>query len=306
MIKNESDIIESFVRINLRVVDELHIVDDGSIDRTVEIIRHLRDEGLNVNVFTFPKHSLDFQQQSLLMTSLLKQLSDKEWDYAVFLDADEFILAERDNFEADLVSTTESHYGLMQLLTYVPISSDYFNCPDPLHELFRPRPHERPFYKVVVPRGLASDVLIWPGNHSAARNNEIPRSEAHRLGKTRLAHVPVRSANQIVSKALVGAHTLSLKKNRQPGEGTHWDYIAKTIREKAYELDLADLQEIAFGYTENDRVNLARELQQSPLIPSVGKLKYVLESSALTIRAMDDLLMDVCHRYASLQRPSDA
>ncbi|WP_233127121.1 glycosyltransferase family 2 protein, partial [Rodentibacter sp. Ppn85] len=37
MIRNESDIIEAFIRHNLTLLDELHIIDHGSTDNTREI-----------------------------------------------------------------------------------------------------------------------------------------------------------------------------------------------------------------------------------------------------------------------------
>jgi hypothetical protein len=47
----------------------------------------------------------------------------------------------------------------------------------------------------------------------------------------RLAHVPVRSSEQIVSKALLGSHKLSLVADRMHREGFHWDLIAEEALE---------------------------------------------------------------------------
>jgi glycosyl transferase family 2 len=304
MVKNESDIIESFVRINLRVLDALYIVDDASTDGTRGIIEALANEGLRVSVFTFPRETLGFQQQSLLMTSLLSQLLSENWDCAALLDADELILADRNDFQADVEATTRSHFGLMQWRTYVPVSENYFGSADPLHELFRPRVRERPMYKVLVPRARASNVVIRAGNHSASPAGELPSAESHRPCRTRLAHVPVRSAAQIVAKSIIGSHTLSVKKNREPGEGIHWDRFAGIIRQKHYKLTLQDIQEIAFGYLEGLQgtpADIVRELGDSPLIPSAGALKHLPEAGTLLVKAMDDFLVDLCLRYNALQ-----
>lgn len=42
MVRNESDVIETFIRHNLTLLDELHIVDHNSSDNTREILIHLK------------------------------------------------------------------------------------------------------------------------------------------------------------------------------------------------------------------------------------------------------------------------
>lgn len=46
MVKNEVDIIESFIRYHLKIFDEMIILDNGSTDETVNIINKLIYEGL--------------------------------------------------------------------------------------------------------------------------------------------------------------------------------------------------------------------------------------------------------------------
>ena len=48
MVKNEMDIIESFIRYNINIVDEMIILDNGSTDYTLDIINNLIEEGLNI------------------------------------------------------------------------------------------------------------------------------------------------------------------------------------------------------------------------------------------------------------------
>ena len=45
MVKNEMDIIESFIRYNLNILDGMIILDNGSTDSTLNIIKCLKDEG---------------------------------------------------------------------------------------------------------------------------------------------------------------------------------------------------------------------------------------------------------------------
>ena len=46
MVKNEMDIIESFVRYNINIFDGMIILDNGSTDETIKILSQLKIEGL--------------------------------------------------------------------------------------------------------------------------------------------------------------------------------------------------------------------------------------------------------------------
>ena len=46
MVKNESDIIESFVRYNINIFNGMIILDNGSTDGTLKILKILESEGL--------------------------------------------------------------------------------------------------------------------------------------------------------------------------------------------------------------------------------------------------------------------
>ena len=50
MVKNEVDIIESFIRYHLNIVDEMIILDNCSSDETPLIISKLIDEGLPIRL----------------------------------------------------------------------------------------------------------------------------------------------------------------------------------------------------------------------------------------------------------------
>ena len=48
MVKNEMDIIESFVRYNVNYLDGMIILDNGSTDNTLNILKSLKNEGLPI------------------------------------------------------------------------------------------------------------------------------------------------------------------------------------------------------------------------------------------------------------------
>ena len=246
MVKNECDIIEQFVRVNLRVLDELHIIDDGSNDGTNDILSKLKTEGLNVTVYYHRQQ--DVQQQSYLMTSLLRMTSNAGWDHAFLLDGDEFLLNSRDELEADLVAHCRDHFGLLGWRTFVPHRERAQDCAGIDLSGFAPRRQERiEISKVVIPRHLLSEhVQVSVGNHFAVTSQHF--SQTHRRLESRLGHVPIRSIDQLVNKAVIGAHLMNIKQNRLKGETTHWETMAKAIRAKRFRLTFSDLQEFAYGF----------------------------------------------------------
>ncbi|MGN6846947.1 glycosyltransferase family 2 protein, partial [Neisseria sp. P0021.S005] len=89
MVRNENDVIESFVRHNLELMDEMHIIDHGSSDGTREILIQLKEEGLPVFIYQY--QALKYNQEQLV-NLLMKQLvaKDEAIDFVFPLDADEF------------------------------------------------------------------------------------------------------------------------------------------------------------------------------------------------------------------------
>jgi glycosyltransferase involved in cell wall biosynthesis len=301
MVKNEADIIESFVRVNCKVLDEIHFIDDGSTDNTVFILESLRVEGYNINIHY---HELiDVQQQSSLLNDIISKTRVLGWDFAILLDADEFLIDNRNEFEKDLSVLKGKYFGLLEWLTFIPAIN---NSAEPnsysLHNSFKPSRNELKNthnYKVVVPRELvASKITISAGNHCVL--TEKPTRETHVILKTRLAHIPVRTVNQFICKAILGSHTLSIKKNRLPGEAGHWDILADAVREKNFKLSFKDLQSFAFSYQSSLGLFEEKVLLSSPLIPDVGKLKYTDIGDINILKAVDAFCSTICKRLHSI------
>src|SRR5580698_5944919 len=99
MVKNESDIIEAFVRHNLAYVDLLVVVDNDSVDGTRDILVAMQIEGLPIVLFDDPIPGY-FQSEKL--TFLYRKIAPIFRPKLVyFLDADEFIVARsRESLEA--------------------------------------------------------------------------------------------------------------------------------------------------------------------------------------------------------------
>jgi short-subunit dehydrogenase involved in D-alanine esterification of teichoic acids len=95
-IKNEMDIIETFIRYNMNVVDGMIILDNKSSDKTKDILESLKGEYPNLHVYTntfSEHHDITLEINYLLDLAV----NEYEADIIVPLDADEFITAKDNN-----------------------------------------------------------------------------------------------------------------------------------------------------------------------------------------------------------------
>lgn len=202
-VRNEEDIIEAFVRHHLRVADHTVVLDDGSNDRTPEILSALRSEGLPLTLLR--ARSVGFAESSH-NTALLRRAALLAADWVLCLDCDEFIDESalgaplRDVLAAVPIENLAISAELVQ---YHPTSADdqsdiivprriRYRTPDPSH-----------IFKVFV-RGYLARMggEIAHGNHAALlQGAPLPAPPVPRL---QLAHFPVRSGWQLLAKALVG------------------------------------------------------------------------------------------------------
>ena len=119
MVKNEADVIRACVTNNLRFCDSLRILDNGSSDDTVAILRGLVREGWAVNLSQ--DNRLGYNQ-SERVTRLYHDAADIDGaDIVIPLDADEFIQAPDENcFRESLASIPEEGIAYWNWRNYLP------------------------------------------------------------------------------------------------------------------------------------------------------------------------------------------
>lgn len=225
MVKNESDIIESFIRYHLNIVDEILISDHNSCDSTRIILESIRDEGFPIHIFT--EQAAD-QQQSRVMTNLMhKAVHEYNADIILPLDADEFIVPEEDG------NDTRSILQNLNLDTVYTINSTIFFPHESANsdDLFFYRNF---FYKSKIYQDkdkilLGKDILrkyhvsIEQGNHdigiSKRKRKKIKYSKNSQV---KIVHIPYRNYNQFLSKVTVGWVSNSARHNKKANDAHHW------------------------------------------------------------------------------------
>lgn len=291
-VRDEADIIESFVRHNLVYVDHLFVIDNLSKDGTGDILERLHQEGLPVAVGT--SAHMDHVQENVL-TNVIRSLPGMGFgfDFVVLLDADEFIdCPDRRTFERGLDLLEEGEFGVAAWKTYVPAAPEteaHLPADAPVTARMRLRREREPlqFHKAIVPAALIPDVIVGPGSHTAGSGNPEARL-SRRVLPFSIAHFPVRSEAQIVAKTILGSYTIARKKARAKVEGTHWDEMAERVRSLDYQLSPELLRRLALDYANGPGTTPVDEVVSDPMPVHPGlQLRYTRPSPNGALRAFD-------------------
>jgi len=293
MVKNEADFIEYFVRHNFRILDELYIADDQSSDNTPEIISSLKQEGMKIELLPIEDRKTKLLYlQSQAMTRLMRYSATKQGTkecYILPLDADEIILGNREEIISQLRALAPDEYGLIKWKTFAPINGG-LNTGKPVTSFFKPLLIEqRVFYKVIVPIQHSKSATIAMGNHRISCESAQLKPRKLNL---ELGHFPVRSADQIIAKALVTSHKIHLKNGAQTGEGYHIRALADHLRKLDYKPTEQELTDAALKYlNSNNSAEIDFDFNMEDAFPAISP-NYIA-NRINPIRALDELLLDI-------------
>jgi hypothetical protein len=250
-ILNEDDIVEAFVRHHAVMVDHHLFLDNGSTDRTLDILRSLQAEGLKLTVL---QNAVPFYTEVAYNTNLFKQARGMfSADWVFFLDADEFIDARHapNGLRWQLAALN----GDVNCLS-VPLNN-YMDLPDgdsaELNVTLRMRSREvtppTPTMKMFVAGSLADmNAVIEAGQHDVTLNGQsvIP-FDGHGLT---LAHYFRRSGWQAISKAVLGrlkviaAGAAECEKRRS----SHYTTMYETMRDEPEKLLNPGFMSAGYGW----------------------------------------------------------
>ncbi len=219
-IRNDVDIVESWVRHHVERLDHLHVIVHSPEDGTDEVLKALAAEGLPLTL-TF--HSDPAFAQNDFMNTLARSL---EPAYAFLLDADEFVRQSRDEIERELSADRFDGPAAFALLqTYPNIDSPAeTTIADPICRMRYRLPTEARTTKLVLtPMWWRTSACISQGNHYLhdwfAR---IPDTTI------RFAHFPCRSNAQVLNKIIIGTLAKNFSRPELIG-GTHWDQAFRRL-----------------------------------------------------------------------------
>lgn len=232
-VKDEEDIIESFVRYNMNILDGMVISDNNSSDNTLKILKKLKEEGYNIDIIIDENKWFD---QIKRRNELLAYTVEKyQPDYIFPIDADEFICTYQKVNPRKVIETLEgSDLYRYRMKNYVLTGKE-------MDELFIPKKmiterdeaeSERHNFKCIIPKKTyKKEIFLQMGSHSAnyLTGEDIASSIVDDLY---LAHYPVRSSEQLTNKIIIGRLNNSSLHSREEGLGWHqYEILDEIVKE---------------------------------------------------------------------------
>lgn len=272
-IRNEADILEAFIRYHLRIADRMIIINHRSADASVDILKKLKQEGLPITIADVT--NLEHQQGAVLTQFMKKAVHEHDADWVIPLDADEFI-AMKDQGEIRDTITNLPHDKVTKISwrTYVPLPSDDTGELNILKRIQHCMQVEKTgLRKIIIPRYLAIKKNGWiaAGNHGFLKQTLFKKKQFsyEHVDQLVLAHFPVRSATQIIAKALVGWLACLSKPDKEPTEAYHLKMLYDRFRLDAT-IKPEELTLFAMEYAKNSLIVPINqgELKWRPLIPA--------------------------------------
>lgn len=224
MVKNEADIIESFVRHTLSFADELIIVDHCSTDATRKILELLQAEGLplTIELFQNPAHL----QAEVMNDLMYRAIEERQADIVVPLDADEFLLYSGTN------------YSVREILQLLPLDQVFVtnwvycrpvkfeNEPDIFllnRDCYRKKEPEELKKCFLGKKAVTENNLrLAQGNHHVCIGDSNILFEKITDPGLYFAHFNWRSEMQLLSKALSGWLTNVARYSKYTSVAYHW------------------------------------------------------------------------------------
>ena len=286
VVKNEEDIIETFIRYHFGIFDKIIVVDHNSRDNTKQIVNLLQKEFENLEIF---EEKNIWHIQADVATKILNQYG-VEADWFVFLDADEFLVLEK-NLEDIVFDKSKLLMGCWY--NYVPTKKETED-----KNILRTITHRTKIVnlnqlKVIMHKNifnLYKDLYYVEGQHEVHSKHEYINRNVSR--NIRICHFPIRSISQTISKyqiSWLAKLANPYNKNLIPD----WSHWKKMFDKMKSDISFEDIQDIAAGYT-FDHQQTNYELICDPI-----KFKFDLKySNLIEERKPHNLLLEFAESLA--------
>jgi len=200
MVRNEIDIIQTFVESILALFDVVVMIDHKSEDGTAEYLLDVSKKFGKLHLYTLEEPGY---HQALTMNHMLRNSVELDGlDWVFFLDADEFLpFPDRASFQSALAEQEDFPVISMRWSNLIPKA--YWQGPVTIDAdtQFYHNPKLSPFTKIALQPSRVNIHKIWieQGNHSVSNVlNGLPLP-AHSVDFP-VFHIPVRSKNQLLMK----------------------------------------------------------------------------------------------------------
>lgn len=310
-IKNEADIIESFIRYHAAIFDLMIILDNGSTDDTLKILEELKKEDLPFVLL----HDTDryFEINKKYRRLLKKAINEYDADIICPLDADEFITSDNGNPRKIIEKIPPKSFYTAKWKTFVPTKDDDVNerfVPKRI-QYVRDESFER-LGKIIITKELVNDygVKLQLGNHKLNINKKY-QSEITNIRDSglRIAHYPLRSIKHTMAKVLTNYPNSRARKVIKKDSSHHYTIMFNKIKETG-SVDMDDVTFYAKNYSLLRNAGLDEfsdveiEIHKDPLDISFCKdveVKYSYVENPLAILLENNLYFaEEIHKFKNI------
>lgn len=248
-VKNEADIIESFIRYHLNIVDEMIILNNGSTDDTNYILNQLLHE--NLPIIVIDDKDKYFKPVEKMNFLLKKAIQEFNADIVCPIDVDEFITSDTGHPREFLEQIDHLTYYKLKWRTYVPTNEDDVTEKFIPSRMTHVRDENLEEFKVVVHKNLFNefDARLTVGSHELQfdRNKYGDSINCVICDDLTMAHFPLRSKEQTISKVLVSYPNLLCRIEVNPNLGFHKSHYAPMFFKIKQRGDVSDEDVIEFA-----------------------------------------------------------
>jgi len=257
MVRNEIDILPTFLRHAAAVFDYAVFIDHCSVDGTAEALAFTA--GLNTDWHLWRAHEPGYFQEAFCGFAMRWLFRQTDCDAVLFLDADEFVeTASRQTLQAFVWAACEQNFvGALQQVHCLPLRPDaaiYHGCE-------HWRMNSRNGTKLVIPRSVYDrHPAVRPnlGNHVAMNGQAAITPQV--IG--RVLHFPLRSLAQMKQKMVCGCLGLLAREDPIPEVRRNWFTVLRRLATE--ELDTLDLRGMAASYGEPNSAYMRLPMDELP------------------------------------------
>lgn len=287
IVRNEADIIETFVRHHVGWTTRMVFVLHRCIDNTGHILQKLQEEGLPLHIHE--ETDPGFPQSSVLTQRIQKIIVEDIADWIAPLDADEFLVAaEGGNVLETLATFGTDRVQMIPWRTYVPTPEDDMSESNPIRRIVqRKNPELPPIRKVFLPVPLLRSIpwKLPMGCHDilhGVTGEALPSIASATLS---LAHFPVRSSEQCTAKILGGWVALAASPDGTNRQASHWHGLAERCAD-GRTISIGELRNIALRYGIPEGTLSVPGLIRDPTRTETGRPRHHIERThPLTVLA---------------------
>ncbi len=230
IVKNEEDVIESFLRYNLKIMDHIYIIDNGSADGTVDIINALINEGFPVSLIINPG---EFNQIKMTNDLLLRVVSGEFGiipSIIIPIDADEFLISSNPDVNPRDIIEDLSRDGIHMIrwMNFIPQTIECSDIFVPYTMSSSRADQYEEVEKLIIPRDVIGEGFVLNnGNHDVFAPYELNKYKCVDL---RMAHYPIRNKEQFLLKNILGYYNRLATKNYVKGRSRHIENVYYSLK----------------------------------------------------------------------------